>query len=470
MKIRKRLVCLVSVVLLLAGSFSEKIFAAGNAENPQYWPQGPDVQSAAAIVMEIETGSILYEKNIHNVHYPASITKILTTLLALENSKMDEVVTFSEDAVFKTGGSGIARDVGEEMTMEQCLYAVMLESANECAYAVGEHVAGNISSFVDMMNARAAELGCQNTHFNNSNGLPDEQHYTTAYDMALIAREAYKNEKFRKICGTKQYTIPFTNKHTEEETFLRNHHQMLFPLKTTKYLYEYCMGGKTGYTTVANNTLVTYAEKDGMTLVCVVLNAPSGGHYDDTRALFDFCFENFKMVNVEENETSYGEDTDRENSGFDHYDSFIDIDSSGRIVLPVNASFTDAKSEIVYDTASEDVLGSIQYSYAEHYIGGANIVAREDTFVEKFEFKQQDTEIADKNQKKSSKKSIEIDFYSIFKWVGIVIFGILLIFLIWKFIDNFYLIRRKLHFGKQRKSPYKEIKINKMYRKRRRKR
>ncbi len=457
MKILKKLLCFASVITLVAGSLSGKIYAT---EDTEYWPAGPDVQSAAAIIVEMETGAVLYEKNVHNVHYPASITKILTTLLAVENSNMDEVVTFSEDSVFKTEGSGIARDVGEQMTMEQCLYAVMLESANECAYAVGEHVAGDIGSFVNMMNERAASLGCQNTHFNNSSGLPDEQHYTTAYDMALIAREAYRNEKFRTICGTKQYTIPFTNKHTDEETYLRNHHQMFFPLKTSKYLYEYCVGGKTGYTTVANSTLVTYAEKDGMSLACVVLNAPSGGHYEDTRALFDFCYENFKMVNVEENESSYKEEKKE-------YNSFVDIDSSGRIVLPLNAQFSDAKSEIVYETANEDVLGSINYTYAKHYVGGANIVASEDAVVEPFEFRQQDTENADDKDAKNKKKSIKINLSAIFKWIGIGILGILLIILVWKFIDNFYSIKRKLHIGRREKTPYKVIKTNKMYRRRR---
>ncbi|MBO5371463.1 MAG: D-alanyl-D-alanine carboxypeptidase [Lachnospiraceae bacterium] len=447
----------MSIITLVAGSFSGNIHAKEIVD----WPQGPDTQSAAAIVVEIETGAILYEKNIHNVHYPASITKIMTTLLALENSDMQEVVTFSEDSVFKTEGSGIARDVGEQMTMEQCLYAVMLESANECAYAVGEHVAGgSIDAFVNMMNERATELGCLNTHFNNSNGLPDEQHYTTAYDMALIAREAYLNEDFRTICGTKNYTIPFTNKHTDEETYLNNHHQMLFPLTTGKYLYEYCLGGKTGYTTVANSTLVTYAQKDGMTLACVVLNAPSGGHYEDTRGLFDFCFENFKMMNIEENETGYIQEEKK-------YASFVDIDSSGSVVLPVTAKFEDMKSEIVYDNTDADVVGTIAYTYGERFVGGADIIANDNIAIETFEFHPQDTEEV-KGEDTTKEKTVKIPVSFIFKCIGIGIAVIVLIFLIWKFIDNFYLIKRKLNMNRRDKSPYKEIKKNKMYRRRRR--
>ena len=315
----------------------------------EYWPQGPEIVSSSGIIMEAETGTILYEKNSRDVHYPASITKILTALLAIENSQMDEIVTFSYDSVHKTGGSGIARDVDEQMTMEQCLYGVMLASSNECAYAVAEHVAGDIDSFIQMMNERAAKIGCQNTHFNNCNGLPDEQHYTSAYDMALIAREAYQNETFRIICGTKTYTIPFTNKHTDEETYLQNHHQMLYPYRTRKYLYDYCLGGKTGYTTAANNTLVTYAEKNGMTLICVVLDAPAGGHYEDTRGLFDFCFDNFKEMNISENETSFTGQKQEKEGILNDYEPFVMLNPSSNIILPIAAEFTDAVPEIVYN-------------------------------------------------------------------------------------------------------------------------
>lgn len=220
------------------------------------------------------------------------------------------MVTFSDDAINNTEGSGIARDYGEQMTLEQCLYGVMLESANECAYAVAEHVGGTVENFVDMMNAKAKELGCTNTHFANPHGLQDENHYTTAHDMALIAQAAYQNETFRIIIGTKMYTIPPTNKHAEE-TVLRNHHDMLctYHNANRKYLYPYCVGGKTGYTATANSTLVTYAEKDGMTLICVVMNTQSPNQFIDTVNLFDYAFDNFQVLNVAENDTDYSAET-----------------------------------------------------------------------------------------------------------------------------------------------------------------
>ena len=482
MKIYKKIICFMSVFSLFTGAFSQNAKA-----DAQYWPTGPEVVSQSAIVMEANTGTILYEKNMNDVHYPASITKIMTTLLAIENTQMDEVVTFSKDSVYKTEGSGIARDVGEQMTMEQCLYGVMLASANECAYAVAEHTAGDIGTFINMMNERATALGCLNTHFSNCNGLPDEQHYTTAYDMALIAREAYKNETFRIICGTKTYTIPFTNKHTTEETYLQNHHQMLYPLKTRKYLYDYCTGGKTGYTTVANNTLVTYAEKDGMTLICVVLDAPGSSHYEDTRALFDFCFDNFKILNVSENETSYIEDNKQDSGKFGNYEPFVSLDETGCVVIPVTAEFADADSEIIYDDSDNDILGSIRYTYAGREVGGANITATNAT-VDSFEFRNQKSEAVEeegtnsqteesttesnkeqKSNTESKKKVFQINLRVVLAVIVALLLLVVIIFLGWKFIDNFYTIKRKLHLNKKQKSPYKEIKRNRMYRKKRKK-
>ena len=170
-----------------------------NTKAAEIWPSSVDTACSAAIVMEAETGAILYEKNIDAQFYPASITKVLTALLAIENSNLSDVVTFSSDAVFKNEGnsSHIGRDLDEQMTMEQCLYGMMLESANECAYAIAEHVGGgDVNKFITMMNDKAKELGCTNTHFTNPNGLPDPNHYTSARDMALISKAAYENKIF----------------------------------------------------------------------------------------------------------------------------------------------------------------------------------------------------------------------------------------------------------------------------------
>lgn len=341
-----------------------------------YWPSSVDVTAEAAIVMEEETGAILYSKNMDDVHYPASITKIMTALVVLENCDLDETVTFSAEAVYGTelGSSSIARDVNEEMTVEQTLYGMMLESANECAYALGEHVAGDINSFVDMMNAKAKELGCKNTHFNNSNGLPDDEHYTSAYDMALIARAAYKIPKFAEIVGTKNYTIPPTNKHSEP-TMLNNHHCMLHYFKTNQYLYEYCLGGKTGYTDVARSTLVTYAKKDGMTLVCVVMKDATGEQYVDTTNLFEYCYDNFTKYHVSDF-ASISEDNTDITGKLSEKSELIKIDKKGLIVIPKAASILDVTSSVVpyKDDTNKAVVGQLQYSYAGRNVGYANLL------------------------------------------------------------------------------------------------
>lgn len=461
---------LIASALVFTTVFSS--LSLTNVYADEYWPEGPEVQSQAAIVMEMETGAILYEKNINDVHYPASITKIMTTLLALENSDMNEVVTFSHDSVYNTEGSGIARDVGEEMTMEQCLYAVMLESANECAYAVGEHVAdGDINKFVDMMNDRAAEIGCLNTHFNNSSGLPDDNHYTSAYDMALIAKEAYKNEVFRVICGTKRYTIPVTNKHKNDETYLQNHHGMLYPLKTTKYLYEYCLGGKTGYTTQANSTLVTYAEKDGMTLICVVMDAPSGAHYDDTRALFDYAFANFHMVNVTEN---LEEKQDiKEGAHITENEDFVEIDDNAKIVLPLAAEYKDATSEVVVEKENLDVAATLNYSYAGHYVGSADIKATNAT-IQEFVFgrgnetaAELEKQNAEEEKQKEEKAGIfQVDIIRILKIAGLAILAIALLIVIIVVFNSVAFRKRRSRWHQDRR--YKTIKPNRKWNRRRR--
>lgn len=229
--------------------------------------------------------------------------------------------------------------------MEQCLYAVMLESANECAYAVAEHVGqklgGDYRTFIDLMNKRAKELGCTDTHFNNCNGLPDEDHWVSAYDMALISAEAYKNETFRMIAGSPSYTLPKTNK-CKAEYPCHNHHKMIYPFRgDSSHLYKYCTGGKTGYTTVANNTLVSFAEKDGITLVCVVMDAATPDHYTDTRKLFDYCFENFQALNISENDAVLAKDNGKDYGVLNNSEPYVKLDEDAYIIMP-KAQFSDA--------------------------------------------------------------------------------------------------------------------------------
>lgn len=253
------------------------------------WPQGPAIYAESGILVDLDTQEILYSKNIDKQLYPASITKIMTTLVAIESSSPEEPVTFSQHALdsIERDSSNIGCRLNETLTMEQCWYAMMLNSANEVCCGVAEHISGSIEAFVEKMNQKAAELGCTNTHFSNPNGLPDETHYTTAHDMALIANAAYQNETFRQVFSTRQYEIPPTPQYTETR-YLYNHHKMMQP--DTEYYYEGCLGGKTGYTETALNTLVTIASRNGKNLLCVTMRTQGRQVYTDTASLFDYGF------------------------------------------------------------------------------------------------------------------------------------------------------------------------------------
>ena len=255
------------------------------------WVQGPQIEGESAILVDLLSGTVLYSKNADKAQYPASITKIMTALLGCENLDPSQKFAMSQSAAYgisDSNSSSIYADTGEEFTIEQALMAVMLQSANEMTLAIAELTSGSAKKFVEQMNLKARQLGCTNTHFNNPNGLPDETHYTTASDMAKIARAAWFNPTFRKFATTQYYEIPPTNKFAETR-YLLNHHKMM---QNQTYAYDGVLGGKTGYTEVAGNTLVTYARNDNTYLVAVVLQSVNGA-YSDTKALLDYGFNNF---------------------------------------------------------------------------------------------------------------------------------------------------------------------------------
>lgn len=441
----KRGICAVlAAVLILATPMSAKAEV--------YWPEGPSIDTPSAIVIEINSGAVLYEKNSDQVSYPASITKVLTTLLALEHSELDEVVTFSDDAIRYNQGdtSHIARDYGEQMTMKECLYAVMLESANECAYAVAEHVGqklgGNYQTFIDLMNERAKELGCTNTQFTNANGLPDENHWTTARDMALISAEAYKNEDFRIIVGTRSYRIPPTNKHSDI-TPLNNHHAMISNYKTREHLYEYATGGKTGYTQAAGATLVSYAEKDGLSLVCVVMRTSTGVYYKDTKNMFEHCFQNFQKVSIGNNGTA-GEENHNNNGIMNNYESFVKLDENAQIILPITADISDVQMSLVNKDLPSGVVAQLNYSYGGHQVGCADVVFS-NAKVEEDYFAGQ--------EKPSDVNVILIKPVYIFMALGAVVGLIALLFIAKRLFDNYYVIRHDMEVKKQRRERFRTI-------------
>lgn len=392
----KKTLAIISVICLLfintSVSYAQPVYTASTASKSSNsdksestkvkWPDNkPKVSSDAAIVMEASTGAILYAKNIHESYYPASITKILTALLAIENSSLGETVNFSKEAIYDVDldSSRIGIDVGEKLTMEQSLYGIMLESANEVAYAIAEHVAGSVDAFADLMNKKAKELGCTDSHFVNPHGLPDPNHYTSAYDMALISRAAINNDIFRQITGTRTYAIPPTNLQ-KDTRYLANHHKFV----KGDIDYDGVIGGKTGYTSKALYTLVTFAERNGMTLISVIMHCDSIDHeYSDTASLLNYGFDNFSIYNIAGTEDPETTDTaplfTKYSPLFSKADSQLRISPKGNIVLPNNADYKDAKKEIVLTpldkiVSGENVIGTVKYTYGDTFVGSADII------------------------------------------------------------------------------------------------
>lgn len=281
-------------------------FAASLEENTQELEASID--SGAVLILEETTGKVIYEKNGYDRMFPASTTKIMTAILAIENCNLDETATASEYAInsIPEGYSNASIQVGEVLTVEDLLYALMVTSANESAIVLAEHVSGSEEAFCWLMNDKAKELGCQDTHFVNPNGIHNEDHYSTAYDLALIAKYAMQNDTFRKIVKTTSYTLPATNAYpAEDRTFTNTNSLIIYDNRNRadNYYYEYATGIKTGYTSQAGNCLVSSAEKNGMSYINVVLNAPVGyttagtisHRYLDTIALFDYAFDNYSF-------------------------------------------------------------------------------------------------------------------------------------------------------------------------------
>lgn len=344
------------------------------------WPQGPAINAKSAIVMEAKTGTILYAKNIHEQLYPASTTKIMTCLLAAENANLSDKISFSNEAVFSVphDGSSIGMDVGQSISLEQALYGIMVGSANEVANAVAEHISGSIGDFVSLMNQRAKDLGCNDTHFSNTNGLQAADHYTSAYDLATIARQFFDNELLCKVANTPRYH--FTPTATQPDDFyLNNKHKLI----TGEVPYEGIIGGKTGYTDLAQETLVTCAEKNGMKLICVVFMEDSPEQFTDTVTLFDYAFNNFGTVNIADNDSRYMPDDslffESDNDVFGKSGTILRLNDSDSVVLPKTASIADTEYSVSYELTEKDkkddpsAVAKITYTYNGTPVGRALI-------------------------------------------------------------------------------------------------
>lgn len=390
------------------------------------WPEGPAVYAHSAVVMDMDSGVILYAKKPDERHYPASITKLLTVLIALENGTLTDTVTFSQESVdiLNWDDANIGMRPGEEISMKDALYAVLLASANEVSYAVAESIGynylnGGYDTFIQRMNERAKELGCTGSNWVNPNGLHDEDHYTTAHDMALIASAVYQEETFREIMKTLEYRIPATNLEAEERVFQQNH-KMLWD--ENYYYYEYCTGGKTGYTDQAMTTLVTMADNGEMRLAAVVLYDYGVDAYTDTRAIMDYVFNNFEKVPVLDLEKP------------EEINSFLDEESY--VVLPKGMDVLEVDCTV---NAENGMDGRAVYTYQGQTVGSADVTLNEEKFVEK-----NDTETTDENgegaksgdtdavEKKSSQKAMTVITVGVAALLLLICFGVYRSFKKWR--------------------------------------
>lgn len=447
-----------------------------------YWPEGPEVTAGAAVVMDCETGLILYDKNGTDKHYPASITKILTSLVAIENGTLTDTVTFSDDSVFniETGSSRCWIDSGEQLSLEDCLYGILLESGNDCAYAAAEHVGGTYENFIDMMNAKAEELGCVNSHFANPHGLTEEDHYTCAYDMALIAKAAIKNTEFATIVGTKMHTVAPTNK-MDETRYWTNHHK--FVKKTLNY--DGCIGGKTGWTTKSQYTLVTYAKRGDMTLVCVIMDeANPTNQYTETADLLDYGFDNFSIYHLDEAESTDAIDTSmyfsQYNTVLNPENPMLSVSEDSYVILPTGVDLSETKRQISYNSTEEatsaqsdessgdKVIGTVTYTYNDKVIGEGNILLNLEeselptTIHEAIEATQSDSEEAtgadgtEKNQEQVIDTSEEKEKPNLKPIIVTIIIGTLIILLILYYftVERPRIRRRKAYLERRRNRRY----------------
>lgn len=342
------------------------------------------LNSRAAILIDANTGTVIYEKNAHEKLYPASITKVLTGYIACSEGNLDDTLTVSQSAVdgMGAGGSSIGLVPGEQVNFRDGMYGVMLESANEVCMAIAEHMYGSADAFAAKMNEVAKSLGCKESNFTNPHGFHDNNHYTTCYDMALIAKKAVTNEDFNQIWGTISHQIPATNLNVAR--YLNHKDKMIKP--TSEYFYPDLLGGKTGYTDEAGNTLVSYAERDGASLISVVMKADGYNNtYKDSIALLDY---GFSVYNSRETIFNAAEYSTLSNVIQNYKDKTyvlgtVSIGAAENVDMALPKFITDDKiivkanidKELAAPVTINDIVGSIDIYYEDALLASVDAIA-----------------------------------------------------------------------------------------------
>lgn len=361
-------------------------------KSPDISSEQLSLYSKAAILIDSKTGKILYEKNSHEKNYPASTTKILTAIIALEKCKLTDQLTASYDAIMSipSGYSNAAIQENEVLTVEELLNVFLIHSANEAGYILAEYISGSISKFADLMNQKALEIGCENTHFTNPSGIHDENHYSTAYDMSLIAQYCMKNDEFRRLVSKTSCTISATNKY--QERYFVNTNDLIRP--SSEYYYQYCIGIKTGYTRQAKNCLIAASSKDNLELITVVLGAEStetgkSARNIDTINLFNYGFSNYMLKEIL-SKNSVVTDITIKNATKETKDLPIICQNSISALLPQNTDLSNIKpssislnENLLAPISEGSIVGTIHYVidgieytenlYAQHNVEEFNL-------------------------------------------------------------------------------------------------
>lgn len=437
MKMKSMLISGAMALVLFVSSFSMSAKAADIKEIPasevdsvynmqvdsntwENWASGPQIYSESGIVMDMDSGAILYAKNIDDKHYPASITKVMTALVALQNYEMDETVKFTWDDIgfLEYGDAHIAIKEDEEVLMEDCMYGMLLASANEVSHAIGAHMEGGYEAFLAEMNRVSEEIGCTNSNWMNTHGLHDPEHYTTVRDMAIIGAEVFQYEKFREITGTYQHIIPETAM-TNEVRYVHQNHKMI--RNGHQHYYEYCVGGKTGYTDQALTTLVTFATKDDMNLVAVVMRTHGGGNnaYKDTREMLEYAFNNFQKTSIT-----------TEMIGNDNIEA---VSADSYLTLPEGVTKDQLTCLFTEPTELEDMTGEVVFYYGENPVGEAEATITEAYYKQLHSIKEEEPKQGDKEtlvEKNGMPVILKVVIGILF--VGVLLFAVLTIYVVCK--------------------------------------
>ncbi len=378
----KKIFLSILIIFVLISCFSVNTLA--------FTPTSFDIRAESAVLASLDTGEVLYEKDIDAKRYPASLTKIMTAILFIENVNdlENEIITVSDNAVTSllgTGSSVGGLKPGEQLTAKNMLYLLMMSSANDGAIAVAEHVSGSESAFIALMNEKAAELGMTSTNFVNPHGLHDENHYTSVRDVLTIAKYAMKNSVFAEVVSTARYKLPASNLGTER--FLATTNFLIDP-SVPYYYYKHAKGLKTGYTDEAGRCFVGVAEKDGLSYICVLMKSTVRNEknqyvrheFEDSKSLFEWAFNDFNYKTV----LTKGEIVGEADVKLSFSTDFVTVAACDELstILPKNADLSTVEYKLKLNQQSYDatikkgeVLGKVDVLYAGKTLGSVDVAA-----------------------------------------------------------------------------------------------